>query len=596
LQNLQAKSIFSREPAKTEKEYSMKFQNFRTVSLYLIVFFSTFWGQGLPSGSQLNQVMEILGVNSEKELQQLQQPAKLNLAVDPEEYYVDVGDEFIIKIDVKGPSTQVFTTTVYPEGVIVLEDVPSVYVRHLLLAEAKKKIIKSLRKQYKEAIIEVFLYGVHEIEVYVLGAVENPGLLTLKSTDRLYIAFQKAMEKAPGEMDNAAPVYSINKADELKELEKFRAELAEEEKQKKQMEEYLISLRNVTIERDSSELTYDLVRFEKLRDMDENPYLRDGDIIHFPFADQEKYRIHVDGAVGNPVRLEYKTGETLASCLALAGGVLPSADSSQIELFRFTQDSAKMRNQTLSFYEDSDFILQPDDRIFVKYKPQFNEKSGVEVLGEVLYPGEYGIIDGETTLREIIRQAGQFTPRASLENAMVIRTKFLPEDKELDRLRKIPIADMTSIEQSYLKLRSRENLRLVSVDFVKLFDENELTENVILRDEDVIMIPEVKNIVYVSGGVIAPGNITYNPRWGYADYIAAAGGYNVRAQETRTKVIKGKTGVWLDAQDEDFPIEEGDIVFVPEDEETDWYFVFKETLTITFQLATIALLIANLMK
>jgi protein involved in polysaccharide export with SLBB domain len=284
----------------------MKFQNFRTVSLYLIVFVSTFWGQGLPSGSQLNEVMEILGVNSEKELQQLQQPAKLNLAVDPEEYYVDVGDEFIIKIDVKGPSTQVFTTAVYPEGVIVLEDVPSVYVRHLLLAEAKKRIIKSLRKQYKEAIIEVFLYGVHEIEVYVLGAVENPGLLTLKSTDRLYVAFQKAMEKAPGEMGNAAPVYSINKADELKELEKFRAELAEEEKQKKQMEEYLISLRNVTIERDSRELTYDLMRFEKLRDMDENPYLRDGDIIHFPFADQEKYRIHVDGAVGNPYALNTK--------------------------------------------------------------------------------------------------------------------------------------------------------------------------------------------------------------------------------------------------------------------------------------------------
>ena len=78
-------------------------------------------------------------------------------------------------------------------------------------------------------------------------------------------------------------------------------------------------------------------------------------------------------------------------------------------------------------------------------------------------------------------------------------------------------------------------------------------------------------------------------------YIAAAGGYNKRAKKGNVKIIKGKTGVWLDA-DEKVKIEEGDIIFVPEKKERDWWEMFKEGLLVTSQIATILFIVSNVSK
>ena len=58
------------------------------------------------------------------------------------------------------------------------------------------------------------------------------------------------------------------------------------------------------------------------------------------------------------------------------------------------------------------------------------------------------------------------------------------------------------------------------------------------------------------------------------------------------KIIKSKTGVWLDAN-KNITIEEGDIIFTPEKEERDWWQMFKEGLTIVTQVVSVVAIVIS---
>ncbi|MHA1727512.1 MAG: SLBB domain-containing protein [Promethearchaeota archaeon] len=490
----------------------------------------------------------------------------LSVSVDENEYYVDSGDIFLIKIDVKGPSVKIFQSTVTPDGYVMLPDVPSIKAKNLLLSEAKDKIKSALQKNSEEAKVEVFLFQVHPIMVTVLGSVKSPGTQQLQSSSRLFDALKNANKETQGEN-----------------LEKE----SEEESKKKAV--YGMSVRDIRVIRAGEVHYYDLFKFNYLGDTKENPYLMNGDIILVSQRKKLQYSIQVLGAVKEELKFAYKPGETVEQAISYAGGLSPVADSNRIELYRFDKDKISINKQTFSYDEIKNIYLMPDDRIIVRSIPNYHPKAIVEIKGEVVYPGFYPIEDGITTLTELIRKAGGFTHKAYLPSAKVIRKKYLLEDKELDRLRRMTVEDMTDIEESYYKLRSRENLRIVTVDFEKLFKEGKSSEDIHLRDKDEITIPETKKIVFISGGILYPGNVTYKQNYTYIDYIKIAGGFNKRAKKKNIKIIKNKTGNWVDA-DKSVIIEEGDIIFVPEKKEHDWWKIIKEGLTVTVQVGTLVVL------
>ena len=101
--------------------------------------------------------------------------------------------------------------------------------------------------------------------------------------------------------------------------------------------------------------------------------------------------------------------------------------------------------------------------------------------------------------------------------------------------------------------------------------------------------------VYVSGGVISPGNITYRPEWTYEDYIEAAGGFTDLAREGWVSIIDSRTGKWVDVDDDD-QVREGDIIFIPERDRVDWYTAFIDGLAIVAQVSAIVLVVVTLAK
>ena len=212
----------------------------------------------------------------------------------------------------------------------------------------------------------------------------------------------------------------------------------------------------------------------------------------------------------------------------------------------------------------------------------------VVINGYVRYPGWYKINKNATTLKDIIEEAGGFLEEASLTEASVTRQMDVEEtDAEYERLLLIPTDKMTEDEYDYFKSKSRQRSGRVVIDFVKLFQNNDLKENIILRKNDVINIPEKKDYIILLGQLVNPGKIIYDSTLTIQDYINLAGGFGWRALEGDVRVIKAKTGEWIDADDID-ALKPGDTIWVPEDPPGPKFWdVFTDVLTIVAQVAVI---------
>ncbi len=146
---------------------------------------------------------------------------------------------------------------------------------------------------------------------------------------------------------------------------------------------------------------------------------------------------------------------------------------------------------------------------------------------------------------------------------------------------------MTEDEYDYFKSKSRQTSGRVVIDFVDLFNNNNLSENIVLRKGDIINIPEQKDYIIMLGQFVNPGKIIYDPNLTVKDYITLAEGFGWRALEGEVRVIKTKTGEWIDADDE-VKLLPGDTIWVPEDPPAPKFWdVFMDGLQIFAQLAAV---------
>jgi polysaccharide export outer membrane protein len=146
----------------------------------------------------------------------------------------------------------------------------------------------------------------------------------------------------------------------------------------------------------------------------------------------------------------------------------------------------------------------------------------------------------ELTLLQAISVAGGLVPAADLEAAFVLRGD-----------RRIP------------------------VDFVKLIQKGDLTQNIKLEPRDTIVVP-VADVVFVQGEVKNPGAIKFTKDLTIVRAIAQAGGFTNLAAPKRVTLIragggkKGNLRLNVDAMmtdpegTEDFPLRADDIVIVPQ--------------------------------
>ena len=493
-------------------------------------------------------------------------------------YMMGPGDVLTIVIWSPQPISHQLEVTV--EGKLLIPYVGELDVNRLLLSDAKEAIRRELLRNYRNVDISITLTALRRFQIYVLGQVQSPGSYLATAVDRV----STIVERAGGFLPDAGQ-------------------------------------RDILVQNgDSLRTTADLFAFLRRGLGDRNPYVTDGDRILVPFA---KDFITVLGHVNAAGRMQFRAGDRLSDAILLAGGFATDAFLDTLEVARYVEgykdpfrffvvsggeliptrpeDQRLLPEPEGQFTPPTlamplgekpsfiDFALQPEDVLLVRRKPDARLRRLVDIQGEVKYPGNYPIDEGRTRLSDIVEWAGGLTPDAFLAEAKLIRQgDLLAPDPEFERLKKIPVADMQEAEYGYFKMKSRQLEGQMVVDFEQALNHGSQRENVLLERGDLITIPSRKDYVQLLGMVARPGNVTYRPGLNASGYVRAAGGFADRADKGDMRVIKAGTGEWIKPS-EAGKLSPGDVVFVPEKGRTDFWRLFRDTLTVAAQLAAIYL-------
>jgi protein involved in polysaccharide export with SLBB domain len=129
--------------------------------------------------------------------------------------------------------------------------------------------------------------------------------------------------------------------------------------------------------------------------------------------------------------------------------------------------------------------------------------------------------------------------------------------------------EMVDLPHSFL-VRNGQRL---PVDFERLFQHGDLSQNVPLEPEDYLYFASAQgNEIYVLGEVLAPGVLAFSPNPTVLNAIASRGGFTTRSFRSRVLVVRGSlnnpqtfvvdTSAILAGKAPDFKLQYKDIVYI----------------------------------
>lgn len=489
----------------------------------------------------------------------------LEAEIDAATYVVGPGD--VLMVSVYTTESVHHQVGISPEGRLVVPRVGTIDVRGRTLVEVRRMVDEAVRKTFRVASTDVTLSALRSFKVSILGAVQAPTVTSATAADRVF----DVLQRVGGILDTG-------------------------------------TVRGIMLLRDGQDqpIVVDLQRYLANGDRRGNPTVQGGDRIIVPMR-SFRNTIGISGEVVQAGTFEYLPGDSLSALIRFAGGFLPSAHLDSVELVRVSEQGSGIEEMVLNMRSwtaimttsapmSGDMALRAGDRVYVRAIPRWRERHDVIVSGEAVYPGRYAIEPGATRLTEILRRAGGFTAKASLEDAIIIRRSEMSlEDREFKRLERLPPSEMSTSELQYYKTKAREVKGVMSVSFVDLFQRNQLDNDPVMRDGDSIHIPERNLYINVSGSVRNPGRIVFRPGLTYMQYIDLAGGYGFRADKGSTQVVKVK-GDAFPAESENYVLEPGDNIIILDEAETKFINVFTQALTIAAQIVTVVGVVFTLVR
>ena len=294
--------------------------------------------------------------------------------------------------------------------------------------------------------------------------------------------------------------------------------------------------------------------------------------------------------------------EMRVSDLLRAGGKLdPAAYSGTAELSRFRRADGERQSELLqidlaailSGNSAADVLLQPFDVLTIKELPEWSTRESVTLLGEVRFPGSYPIRRGET-LRSVIERAGGLSTLAFTRGAVFtreeLRQRELQQAKELaQRLRRDLAAVAIQTSQASQSGDATQSALAAQALLSQLEDASPVgrlvinldgvlargvgsRDDIILRNDDQLIVPKIKQEVAVIGEVQNSTAHLYRAGLSRNDYLSLSGDLTNRADGKRTYVVRAdgsvvaSTGGWFGKRG-DLNIQPGDTIVVPLDTE-----------------------------
>jgi len=247
--------------------------------------------------------------------------------------------------------------------------------------------------------------------------------------------------------------------------------------------------------------------------------------------------VRVSGFVGRVGPLQVAPGTRLLQVLTDAGGLTKTPDKVEASVLRGTRTIAvNLPALLLNADSDANIELQAGDVVQISEPPIIH----VRAAGSLTTPGELRLRPGSTLLDGLL-EAGNLSIKPSDARISVLR-------HEEDGSQKTLSADAADL----LELRS-------------------VTDNVVLREGDLIIVSPIRmQTVFVLGEVASPGAIEVREGEGLVELLTRAGGAKETAALSRIAVERNGQSLAVDALDAiksgkplDFTMQKGDKVVVP---------------------------------
>ncbi len=325
---------------------------------------------------------------------------------------------------------------------------------------------------------------------------------------------------------------------------------------------------------------------------------------------QARGDLTIRGQVANPGSYPYAVNTTLEDLLIQAGGLLEGASRAKVDVARRIVDTNSTvptqqlsRTYSLSIEnglavgEGKGFILEPYDEVIVRTSPGYSTQNFVEINGEILFAGPYTLEKRNERISDIVRRAGGIIPGAYIKGAQLSR-KLTQSDFEA-RKEVLRLASMNqtntgdSIALSKIDVSDFYN---VGIDLEKALANPGSHYDIVLQAGDHIYIPEEQSTVRISGDVMFPNAVVYEPGKPLKYYINQAGGWGQTARKGKAFIVY-LNGTVSQAK-KNTPIEPGCHIIVPSKPSTpgtDWTKVLAFATSFG-SVATMAATITNIFK
>jgi polysaccharide biosynthesis/export protein len=475
--------------------------------------------------------------------------------VDPSTYIVGSMDLFTI--EVKGSISTIWRgLAVNSQGILVIPNAGMAPVSGLTLQDAILRIQTVLATQYRSATIDIYLEVPKQVNVHVTGDVISPGRYVFPPQTRAdiavmpailgAIAYRTSVQENEDDQDESS---MASPAPVVRAVDLFSATTGTVPRQ--------YNLRYVRIRRaDGTETIADLLSYFYGGDISSNPFIQDGDVITVYRKSSTAPRISISGAVRMPIEFEYRPDDTVAGLLKLSGGLVEHADVHDVRVYRRSGSGTTV----VQIGADSTTPLEPNDRVIVgSLQNLLGQNVSAWISGEVNTPGNYPIVEGQTSVHDLVRLADGTTPDALRAGAYLERnTQTIPSQglRDNDQLWMRRSSDQLIEGIQYLAEEQFFSGRFI---FIDLRDEQR-TKELILVDGDRLFVPRDQNSVFVFGQVNLTGYYAHQPGMGADAYIRIAGGRALAADPQRVFIIKAGSRTWHEVGS--VPIEPGDMVFV----------------------------------
>lgn len=278
--------------------------------------------------------------------------------------------------------------------------------------------------------------------------------------------------------------------------------------------------------------------------------LKRNDVLYIPSIHdlQDLGNVEVFGEVARPGKYIFADNMTLEDLIIQAGGLLESASTVKVDVSRRIKNnkSSEISATIGEMYSfalkdgfvidgEAGFTLQPYDQVYVRRSPGYQPQVNVKIEGEILYDGTYALTSKSERLSDLVKKAGGATPYAYIKGAKLMRRA---NEEEIERMK--DVMEMMQREMGTntdsLKLELN-NIYPVGIDLEKALAKPGSDADIVLREGDQLIIPELTNTVKINGAVMMPNTVSYNSGMSVKDYISQAGGYANGARKTKAFII-----------------------------------------------------------